>query len=295
MKKRHLIFQLSAFAAVAAAALAFVVFLSRTQAVSAENVTLIKNLQYFAGDGANPDYHVLDLYVPEGVHGFPTVVFAHGGAWQAGKKSSAGPESFSITMANAGIACANINYRLSPEVKHPEHSRDFARAVRFVRDEIAGFGGDPDKLFLAGHSAGAHLAALVALDKKYLAEAGVPETAIRGAIPISGPFDLSRRDFEFFKWLKLDKVFEDDDARRDATVFNYVRSDAPPMLIFAAELESLYVISDAESLSDALARAGAHAEYRLIPLRNHGTILRRFGAKMDMTSDLTLKFIRRKS
>ncbi len=281
-----------------AAALAFTIAVSphfRTHAVPAENVRMYKNLVYYNGADANPALQTLDLYVPDGQTGMPTVVFAHGGGWQAGKKNSTGPENFAKTMANAGILCANINYRLSPDVKHPEHARDFARAVRYVRDNISKYGGDPEKIFLSGHSAGAHLAALIALDKRYLAEAGVPESAIRGAIPISGPFDLERRDLEFFKWLKLDKVFEDEEARSDATVFNYVRKDAPPMLIFAAELESYYVIRDSKELADALAKAGAHSEYRLIPMRNHGTILRRFGAKGDMTAELAVKFIRRKS
>lgn len=266
-----------------------------TLAISAENVKLVKNLQYYDGADGDPNLQVLDVYIPVGVQGYPTVVFAHGGGWKSGKKGSDGPENFAETMAKNGIGCANINYRLSPEVKHPEHARDFARAVRFVRDNIAKYGGDPGKLFISGHSSGAQLAALIALDKRYLAEAGVPESAIRGAIPISAPLDLTRSDIEFVKWLKLDSVFEGDEALNDATAFNYVRKDAPPVLIFAAELESAYVINDAKALADALSQIGAHSEYRLIPHRTHGTILRRFGAKGDMTSELTIKFINRMS
>jgi arylformamidase len=266
--------------------------------------TNVVSVQYYTGDSADPKYHTLDLYIPKKTSDksdspeadYPVVVFIHGGAWHIGDKSNDGPVNVAKTLAENGIICANINYRLSPSVKHPVHVEDVARAVRWVYNNISNYGGDPDKLFISGHSAGAHLAALVTLDTKYLQAESVPMSSIRGVIPISGPFDLTRTSESFKKFCKLDGAFGTDaTVLKDASPFSHIRSDAPPFLCFAAQFDSEPVREDAQKLASDLKVAGVDAESIIVKWRNHMTILRKFGSSRDSMLDEMLEFIKNHS
>ena len=91
-------------------------------------------------------------------------------------------------LARAGFVVAIPDYRLYPEVRFPDFVEDGALAVRWVRDHAAQFGGDPERIILMGHSAGAHTAALLAFDERYLARAGVPAASLRGLVGVAGPY-----------------------------------------------------------------------------------------------------------
>jgi len=132
---------------------------------------------------------VLDVYAPKGAKGLPVVFWIHGGGWQAGDKSDV--QLKPTWFQEKGFVFVSINYRLLPAVDMGTIVRDVAKAARWVREHIAEHGGDPDRLYVMGHSAGAQLAALLCTDERYLRAEGVPLTAVRGCVPVDGDtFDI---------------------------------------------------------------------------------------------------------
>jgi acetyl esterase/lipase len=126
----------------------------------------------------------LDVYAPSGARGLPVVFWIHGGGWQVGDKSEvqAKPGAF----AEKGFVFVSTNYRMLPEVDMGGIIRDVAKAIRWVHDHIAEYGGDPDRLLVMGHSAGAQLAALVSIDDRYLKAEGLSLSIIKGCVPVDG-------------------------------------------------------------------------------------------------------------
>ena len=122
----------------------------------------------------------LDLYRPEGVAGFPTVIFLHGGGLTGGNKAM--PRE----LRERGWGVVGVGYRLHPKVQHPVYIEDSAAAVAWVFQHIAERGGDPNKIFVTGISAGGYLTAMVGLDKSYLAKHGIDANRIAGLIPVTG-------------------------------------------------------------------------------------------------------------
>lgn len=128
----------------------------------------------------------LDVYRPRGKSSaVPVVVFLYGGRWQHGSK-----EDYRLlgdALTGEGVVAVVPDYRVYPDVGFPAWVEDAARAVRWVRDSIGAFGGDPSRIFVMGHSSGAHTAALLALDHHYLSDAGVSPAAVQGFISLAGP------------------------------------------------------------------------------------------------------------
>jgi arylformamidase len=126
----------------------------------------------------------LDVYWPKGAKNLPVVFWIHGGGWVTGDKKDVQlkPQAFT----EKGFVFVSTNYRLLPDVDMGTIVRDVARSVRWVREHVAECGGDPDRLFVMGHSAGAQLAALICTDDRYLKAEGVPLTAVKGCVPVDG-------------------------------------------------------------------------------------------------------------
>ena len=146
---------------------------------------LIRHLDvsYVDGPKAHPVRHRLDVYAPAGAKKLPVLLFIHGGGWSFGHKSSPTLgmyEKTGETLASLGMIVVMANYRLSPWVQHPEHIKDVARAFAWTRKHIREHGGDPDAIILLGHSAGGHLASLLATDPCWTAEGD--RKAIRGVV-----------------------------------------------------------------------------------------------------------------
>lgn len=121
-----------------------------------------RNVDYVPASISDLGRDLLDIYMPDGAMDVPVTVYFHGGALLHGDKASGEP--FAHRLNESGIGVVSVNYRLSQEFSHPPHVKDAARATSWVRDHIADYGGDPKHLFVAGHSAGAYLAALVVVD-----------------------------------------------------------------------------------------------------------------------------------
>jgi acetyl esterase/lipase len=140
---------------------------------------------------ANPAHErqVLDVYSPKGAKNLPVVFWIHGGGWQTGDKESVQkkPQFF----MDQGFVFVSTNYRLLPSVDMGTINRDIAKSIRWVHDHIAEHGGDPKRLLVMGHSAGAQLAALVCIDERYLKAEGLSLDIIKGCVPVDGDtFDV---------------------------------------------------------------------------------------------------------
>lgn len=144
---------------------------------------LLENLTYYPADVTDSYIRErcrLDLYFPAGTKDFRTVVWFHGGGFSGGEKQI--PEG----LKNKGIAVVAVNYRLTPRIKSPAYLRDAAAAVAWVMKNIARYGGDTTQVFVAGHSAGGYLAAMIGLDKSWLQVHGIDADRLAGIIPFSG-------------------------------------------------------------------------------------------------------------
>lgn len=133
--------------------------------------------------------HVLDIYAPDGAKNLPVVFWIHGGGWQQGDKSDVQIKPRVLT--ERGFVFVSTNYRLLPHVEMDVLIRDVAKSLGWVHKNIAAHGGDPSRIFVMGHSAGAQLAALLCTDDRYLEAEGVPFAVLKGCVPVDGDtYDL---------------------------------------------------------------------------------------------------------
>ncbi len=146
---------------------------------------LTADIQY----GPKEKYQALDVYAPEGAKNLPVIFWIHGGGWETGDKADVHikPRVF----AERGFVFVSTNYRLWPGVEMEAIFRDVAKAFGWVHQNIAKHGGDPERIFVMGHSAGAQLAALLCIDDRYLKAESTPLGAIKGCVPVDGDtYDL---------------------------------------------------------------------------------------------------------
>ncbi len=240
------------------------------------DVRRVPDVAYYEGPDADPIKHKLDLYLPVGKKDFPVIFFIHGGAWRHGDKGWLGIyRGLGTSWARHGIGAVVINYRLTPKVRHPEHIKDVARAYAWTYRNMVRYGGRPDQIFVGGHSAGGHLAALLATDDRYLKAEGLTLKTIRGVMPMSGVYDIADHIGV------LDAAFGPDrKAHRDASPLCHARADAPPFLIIYADHDlPLCGKETAEAFGKALRDKGCTARCLEVVQRNHMTVL--LGASKD--------------
>lgn len=168
---------------------------------------------------------VLDLYYPKNSSSFATIVWFHGGGLSGGEKEI--PEA----LKEKGVAVVGVNYRLYPKVKAPEYIEDAAAAVAWVFKNIESYGGDPNLIFISGHSAGGYLTSMVGLDKRYLARHMIDANKIAGLIPFSG-HTITHFTVRKERGIKGTQPIVDELAP-----LYHVRSDAPPMLLITGDRE----------------------------------------------------------
>jgi acetyl esterase/lipase len=297
-------------------------------APGALDVEEVRDIAYRDGPSADPIRHRLDLVLPRGRKNYPVVVLVHGGGWVMGDNRCCGLyTSVAHFLAGQGIGVVLPNYRLSPAVAHPEHVRDVARAVRWTRDHIAEYGGSPERLFLAGHSAGGHLVALLATDEAYLKAEELGVRDIKGVIAVSGVYRIPPGTMEAFvggsgtRSFRPDQVLplrgetgsfptlpalgisvkvnvfggafgDDAKSRADASPVNHVRRGLPPFLILAAERDLPTLAEMAAEFHKALVREGCAAELLQVRERNHNTLMFSVIRPDDPAARAVLNFVK---
>jgi acetyl esterase/lipase len=263
----------------------------------------VSGVTYFEGARQDAGRHRLDLFVPADRKDYPVIVLVHGGAWCLGDNRCWGLySSVGEFLAGRGIGVALPNYRLSPQVKHPEHVKDVARAVAWVHHHIAEHGGNPERIFLVGHSAGGHLVSLLATDERYLKAVGVKADIIRGVVGVSGVYRIppGRVDATLGGSFRLDEMLgvrstssrngnwlsvpisvnvfgiafgDDPQFRADASPINHVRAGLPPFLLINAGNELPTLAEMGEEFHHVLKENGCDARRTVVPHRNHNSIL----------------------
>lgn len=209
----------------------------------------------------------LDIYVPEtSARNLPVVVFVYGGSWNNGSRTE---YSFvGRALAARGIVTAVVDYRLVPQVVYPDFIQDTAGATAWVRENVAQYGGDPRKLFIMGHSAGAYNAAMVALDPRYLAQAGVRGPALRGFIGLAGPYDFLPLDVSatqkaFGSWPRLSETQPVEIARRGA----------PPSFLATGSEDTTVYPRNTHKLAAVLRKLGTPVVEKTYEGLTHASIL----------------------
>ncbi len=248
-----------------------------------------RRIVHNAAYGAAPRQK-LDLYAPEGTPGsLPVIVFIYGGSWRHGDKDNY--NFLGAAFSAQGFLTAIPDYRLVPEVRFPNFVEDCAAAVRWVNDNASTHGGDPSRIVLAGHSAGAYNAMMLALDQKYLAAAGVPAQSVRGAVGLAGPYD-----FVPFDVPATQDAFGQAREARLTQPIHFARADAPPLLLLWGQDDTTVGPRNIESLARAMREAGGAVETKIYPGIDHieiaAALSRPFRGKAPVLADVT-EFARR--
>ncbi len=241
----------------------------------------------------------LDLYAPEGdapKGGRPVMVYIHGGGWSIGDRSRV--QEKPAFFNDHGWVFVSAGYRLSPQVVHPEHVKDIASAIAWVHRHIADHGGDPQRIFIMGHSAGAHLAALVATDESRLAEYGLPLSTIRGVVLLDGAgYDLSSEGRVVGGRLTdmYDQAFTSDPSvQQDASPIHHVEpgKGIPPFLVTHIQSRRGSKLMS-ERLAQRLTDAGVEAAVYSAEGETHGSINQSFGTQGHATTDTVMQWLDR--
>lgn len=255
----------------------------------------VRNLAY---QPPTPDLprsvHLLDLWPGAAPLPAPLVVFVHGGTWMHGGKY-AGTPGQARAFRKAGYAYATVNYRLLRHGPPQEAARDIAEAVAFLRREAKGCGLDPDRIVLMGHSAGAHLAALVALDESYLEGAGVPPEAVRAVVLL----DAYGLDIALHVRQTGDPVYarvfgpDPEGWTAMSPVSHAAPGRRPPPVILHVDGDNSETPGQARTLEQALRAAGGEVEVFDAEGEGHNSLNYGFGAPGDETTRRTLDFLAR--
>ncbi|MGK0237574.1 MAG: acetyl esterase/lipase [Candidatus Pelagisphaera sp.] len=202
---------------------------------------------------------VLDIYYPEGVSGYSTIVWFHGGGLKNGNKSILGG------FKEKGLAVVAVNYRLHPKVNAPVYIEDAAASVAWVFKNIEEFGGDASRIFVSGSSAGGYLTSMVGLDKRWLAAHGIDANRIAGLIPLAG------HTITHFTVRKEMGIEGTQPIIDELAPLYHVRADAPPVLLITGdrELEMLGRYEENAYMMRMMKVAG-HKDTRIFELDGYG-------------------------
>lgn len=189
-----------------------------------------KNIPYYADSISQKDTSLaslctLDIYYPKGLKNFATIVWFHGGGLTGGKKEI--PEA----LLNKGYAVIGVEYRLSPKVTAPKYIEDAAAAVAWTFQHISEYGGNPNLIFISGHSAGGYLGLMITLDKKYLKKHDIDANKIAALIPFSG------QAITHFTIRKERGIPDTQPTIDEYAPLYFVRADAPPILLITGDRE----------------------------------------------------------
>jgi acetyl esterase/lipase len=205
----------------------------------------------------------LDIYASKGnPPNAPVIVFFYGGTWETGSKADY--LFVAQALAAKGAVVVVPDYRLYPQVTFPAFLDDGAAAAAWTFRNIANYGGDAQAVFLAGHSAGAYIAIMLALDPEYLKADGVAASRLAGAIGISGPYDflpIVRKDVK--------AIFEVVPDLAVTQPIHYARADAPPLLLLHGDADTTVGPYNTHNLADRIRALGGQVETDFYPGADH--------------------------
>ncbi len=213
------------------------------------------------------EFQKLDVYVPEGqADGRAAVVFFHGGRWSFGGKREY--RYVAQALAAAGFVAVVCDYRKYPQVRFPAFVEDGAAATAWALANLERYGVDPRKIFVMGHSSGAHIGALITMDERYLARHGLESSALAGLVLMSGPFD-----FFPIRGEELRDIFGPEERHASSQPLRFARSDAPPMLLLHGRRDRTVYPANTARLASAVRERGGRVRALFYPQLSHTNIL----------------------
>ncbi len=228
----------------------------------ADGVTRTPDLAY----GAHPR-QTLDLYKPiEATGPLPTILFFYGGSWKGGHK-----EDYAFVgraLARAGFLVAVADYRVYPEIAFPVFVEDGAKAVHWLTENADAHGGRTDGIHLIGHSAGAHIAAMIALDGSYLNAQGLSQAVLGRWVGLAGPYAFYPSEIDYVR-----AVFEHLTDENAARPIAFVDGNAPPALLLHGSDDTTVVPAHSERLAAALNTAGIQSAARFYDGIGHARLV----------------------
>jgi acetyl esterase/lipase len=236
----------------------FVTFTPGLLRAASGEPTVIKDVPY-PGAAKGDRRRSFDLYRPAKADAKPPLlIFVHGGFWALSDDNYRIGASIAETLVQDGVAVALVRYRLAPASRHPAQVEDVATAVAHLIHKAGEYGFDAKRIYLAGHSAGGHLAALVALDRKYLGRHKITTDRISGVIALSGIFDLTPvHEIGPQQRHATRQAFDTSFAAlKNASPVTHVRADAPKFLILSAARDFPGFAIDAREFADSFRRVG---------------------------------------
>lgn len=231
----------------------------------------------------------LDVYAPHGAHDLPVVLFFYGGSWQDGKRQWY--RWVGETLARHGLVAMVPDYRKYPQVRLDGFMTDAAHAVAWAHAHASDYGGNPRELFLMGHSAGAHIAALLATDAHWLASVGMHPRDLSGVVGLAGPYDfLPLTDPKF-----IDMFGRTHAVQEQSQPIHFVHGNEPPMLLLQGSDDDIVGPRNARSLANALRAKGETVTVHMYPGIGHIRLLLSLSRPLRGSApalDDTLQFIR---
>jgi acetyl esterase/lipase len=236
---------------------------------------------------------VLDVYAPVEGKNHPIVFWIHGGGWQAGDKGEVHtkPQAF----VNRGFVFVSTNYRLLPEVTIKQMAEDVAKAIKWTHAHAKDYGGDPNTIFVMGHSAGAQLAALVSTDNRYLKFEGLPVSIIKGCVPVDGDTYDVPMQIATVEQRRADRYtlkFGDEKSQKELSPVTHVSKERyiPPFLILHVA-DHPETRGQSERLVKALKEVGVAASAFPADGKDHTTINADLGKPNDALTTALFEFV----
>jgi acetyl esterase/lipase len=212
----------------------------------------------------------LDVYRPLGAQQAPVMLLWHGGSWKYGDKDYY--QFVGMSLARRGLVTILPNYRLAPDHPFPTFVEDAASAVRWARDHAAEYGGDPNRIYLSGHSAGGHSALMLALDPQYLRAVGLAPSDIAGVVSLAGPTGLENLRGEGLRGVFPQAV--PDQAFSPIALASRHAANRPPILLMTGLDDVVVYASRVAKLADAIRASGGTVMVKAYPGVGHiGLIL----------------------
>jgi acetyl esterase/lipase len=197
----------------------------------------------------------------------PVIVFYYGGRWSEGEKEKY--RFAATTLADQGYLVVVPDYRQYPKVKYPAFQEDSAKALAWVYRNIDQYGGDPERLFVAGHSSGGHMGAMLAANKTFLNEEGLSPSIIKAFVGLAGPYDFEPEAKD------VKDIFSDVQSNNYAAmkVSTFVEKDTPPMLLLYGLKDDIVYKRNVEKLMEAANKKGANVSYKYYDDMDHIEIM----------------------
>ncbi|GGJ26512.1 alpha/beta hydrolase [Deinococcus roseus] len=260
---------------------------SKTELNLLNTFTVTRDLKFYQNLAYGPAARQkLNIYLPRQKGTHPVVVFVHGGSWRNYNKDDF--EFVGESFARAGYVTVLINYRLVPDFSYPAFVEDTVKAFKWTKDHIAEYAGDPQNIFVVGHSAGAYNVVEGIVNETLLSAEGLKANDFRGVVGIAGPYDFDPKYTPGVFGTHL---------QTDVMPASHVHGNLPPFLLLVAQNDELVDPSNGTSMEKALQKNGTPVEFVVVPKVNHGEIvgalMRRFSGFFPPVRETILNFLQK--